>query len=366
MKYNIYFYMVFLLGNLNVSYGQNNPETIPMTSSNWELSEGAKNSKHTFEEFEGRETLLLNGKVTVKGYQFSNGIIEVDVYAKEARSFAGIIFRKQKGTMEETYMRLHKSKQPDAVQYSAIYNHETNWQLYREHQANVTFKTKGWNTLRVEVNGTTAEIFVNNEKVLTVNDLKTGFSVGQVGLAALFYNRFSNFRITKTDEVTSSNHLTKENKSSNIIKKWNVTQAFPYIEGMLNPNDFSQLDSKSLSTEVSGLLPISKYIERTSVGNFEANKEEYAVASTTVVADTNEVRQFFFDYSDKIFVYLNGKLIFSGNNAFRSKGVQYEGHIDINANSLYLDLKKGKNTLQCVIIDKANGWGIIGGLKKVK
>ena len=364
MKYNIYFYSVFLLWNLNVSYGQNNPETIPMTSSNWELSEGARNTKHTFEEFEGRETLLLNGLATVKGYQFTNGIIEVDVYAKEARSFAGIIFRKQKGTMEETYMRMHKSKYPDAVQYSAIYNYETNWQLYREYQANVMFKTKGWNTLRVEVNGTTAEVFVNNEKVLTVNDLKTGFSFGQVGLWALFNNRFSNFRITETDEVASSNHLTKENYGSDIIKKWNVTKAFPYIEGALNPKDFSKLASKSLNTEASGLLPISKYIERTSVGNFEANKEEYAVASTTVFTDTNEVRQFFFDYSDKIFVYLNEKLIFSGNNAFRSKGVQFQGHMDINANNLYLDLKKGKNTLQCVIIDKANGWGIIGGLKK--
>jgi len=364
MKFNIYFYSIFLLWNINVSYGQNNPVTIPMTSSNWELSEGARNTKHSFEEFEGRETLLLNGQATVKGYEFSNGIIEVDVYAKEARSFAGIIFRKQKGTMEEAYMRMHKSKQADAVQYSAIYNYETNWQLYREYQANVMFKTKGWNTLRVEVNGTTAEVSVNNEKVLTVNDLKTGFSVGQVGLWALFNNRFSNFRITNTDSVTSSKQSSKKDYSSDLIKIWNVTQAFPYIKGALNPNDFSQLDSKSLNTEASGLLPISKYIKRTSVGNFEANKEEYAVASTTVVADTNEVRQFFFDYSDKIFVYLNGTLIFSGNNAFRSKGVQYQGHIDINANSLYLDLKKGKNTLQCVIIDKANGWGIIGGLKK--
>ena len=53
--------------------------------------------------------------------------------------------------------------------------------------------------------------------------------------------------------------------------------------------------------------------------------------------------QFFFDYSDKIFVYLNGKLVFSGNNAFRSKGVQYQGHVDINANSfrhLLLDLPR--------------------------
>jgi len=337
-----------------------------MTSSNWEQLEGFKDPKAIFEEFEGRETLLLNGKVIVKDLQFSNGIIEVDVYANEVRSFAGIIFREQEGTMEEAYMRLHKSKQADAVQYSAIYNLETNWQLYREHQANVRFKTKGWNALRVEVKGTMAEIFVNDEKVLGIDDLKTGFSVGQLGLTALFNNRFSNFRITNLDEVTSVNRLTKENKDLNIIKKWNVSQAFPYTEGTLNPKDFTKLESMSLNTEASGLLPISKYVQRTSVGNFEANKEEYAVVSTTIVSDTNEVREFYFDYSDKIFVYLNGRLVFSGNNAFRSKGVQYMGHVNINSNSLYLDLKKGENKLHCVVIDKANGWGIIGGIKKYK
>ena len=35
----------------------------------------------------------------------------------------------------------------------------------------------------------------------------------------------------------------------------------------------------------------------------------------------------------------------------------------MNANKLYLNLKKGKKTLHCVIIDKANGWGLIGKLK---
>jgi hypothetical protein len=87
------------------------------------------------------------------------------------------------------------------------------------------------------------------------------------------------------------------------------------------------------------------------------------VASTSIESNNNQVRLFSFDYSDKIIVYLNGTTIFSGNNAFRSKGLQYQGHIDINANKLYLNLKKGNNTLDCVVIDKANGWGLIGKLE---
>ena len=37
-----------------------------------------------------------------------------------------------------------------------------------------------------------------------------------------------------------------------------------------------------------------------------------------------------FDYSDKIIVYLNGKAIFKGNNAFGVKGMQHMGQMDIN------------------------------------
>jgi len=62
-------------------------------------------------------------------------------------------------------------------------------------------------------------------------------------------------------------------------------------------------------------------------------------------------------------VFLNGKLLFIGNNAFRQKGVQYMGHMDINTNKLHLPLEKGKNEIHCVVIDKANGWGLMAKLE---
>jgi len=301
--------------------------------------------------------------MTVNTINFSNGILEVDIYAKTERSFAGIIFRKEAGTMEEVYMRLHKSKQPDAIQYTPTYKHELAWQLYKEYQANVVFKNKGWNTLRIEVVKSTAVIYVNDEKVLTVAHLKTDQTNGQIGLFALFTNRFSNFRVTHKNNNRSENSLQQTViPDSNIITQWNLTKAFPYVENTL---DFKQISKKKynlVQTEPSGLLPISKYVEKPSAGNFEANKEVYAVAATTINSTTEHVKRFSFDYSDKIIVYLNGEAIFYGNNAFRSKGKQYQGHIDMNANTLYLRLKKGKNTIHCAIIDKANGWGIIGKL----
>ncbi|EAR14020.1 hypothetical protein PI23P_05962 [Polaribacter irgensii 23-P] len=359
MKYLFCFNFFITLLSLQLSSAQNNATDIPMNSSNWKIHKGTS----TFETFDNRETLLLNGKAFVKNKKFSNGTIEVDVFANKNRSFAGIIFRKQQDTMEEVYMRLHKSNQADAIQYSPSYDDELTWQLYKEYQANVTFKNKGWNNLRIEVNNNTTEVFINDAKVLTVENLRTADNNGEIGLFALFNNRFSNFRFTSNEVASKTNKETKNKKESNIISQWNITKAFPFSEDELRFNSFSKEKFATVTTESSGLLPFSKFIKKRSSGNFEKNKEVYAVASTSIESNNNQVRLFSYDYSDKIIVYLNGVALFRGNNAFRSKGLQYQGHIDINANKLYLNLKKGKNTLHCAVIDKANGWGLIGKLE---
>ena len=335
-------------------------ETIPMQAKNWN---GSKGDKLDFELFDGRETLNLDGKAVVSGMEFSNGILEVEVYAKQARSFAGFIFRKQDGTMEEVYMRMHKSRQPDAVQYTPTYHGESNWQLYPEHQANVTFKEEGWHTLRVEVNNLTASFFINNEKVLEVATLKSGNLSGEVGLFALFGNRFSNFRITKTGNAIVKEPYPIVTPEKGIIGEWDLTEAQPYIENQLDFKDFEEAKTIQAFTEPMGLLPISKYLAKPSAGNFEGNPETYTVASTTIVVDQAQTRLFSFDFSDKIIVYLNGEPIFYGNNAFRSKNVQFQGHLGLSANILPLHLKKGTNRLHCVVIDRANGWGLIGKLE---
>lgn len=192
-------YLLIVLFVAELSTAQNSAVKIDMNASNWDLPEEA-----VLERFDNRETLLLDGKAIVKNQNFTNGTIEVDIYANSKRSFAGIIFRKQDQTMEEVYMRLHKSSQADAVQYTPIFKNETNWQLYREHQAMVSFKDSGWNTLRIEVANSSAEVFVNDEKMLTVDHLKTNHSHGSIGLTALFTNRFSNFRVTNRDNTVDS------------------------------------------------------------------------------------------------------------------------------------------------------------------
>ncbi|GMN08378.1 hypothetical protein MTsPCn9_09970 [Croceitalea sp. MTPC9] len=352
-------YLVICLFGIQILVAQNTQTQIEMIPSNWNVPNDA-----LFEKFDNRKTLVLkNGRATVKNLNFTNGSIEVDVYAKSKRSFAGISFREQDDTLEEVYMRLHKSNQADAVQYTPMFNNESNWQLYREHQANTSFKDEGWNTLRIELKNRSVQVFVNNVKVMTVDNLRTEQKEGIIGLWALFGNRFSNFRVTHGSISEKQAEIETPNRDMNIIRYWEITKAYPYEEGKVRFEDFSKENYTTVSTEASGLLPISKYVKKTTSGSFERNKEEYVVATTSINSKTNKTQIFSFDYSDKVLVFINGKLFFNGNNAFRQKGVQFMGHIDINTNKLYLPLKKGENKIHCVVIEKANGWGLIGKLE---
>jgi hypothetical protein len=354
-----FLYLFIALLSFQPSIGQSSLSTVDMIHSNWNSPETA-----SFERFDNIETLVLNsGRATVKNLNFTNGTIEVDVYANSVRSFAGITFRRQNDNMDEVYMRMHKSSQADAIQYTPILNNESNWQLFREYQAQVSFKNTGWNVLRVEVNNKSAEVFVNDEKVLFIDHLRTDHSSGEIGLFTLFTNRFSNFRVTHKDEVERPEKGDNNRIDPNIISQWGITNARPYKGEEVYFDHFLKEEYTTVKTEASGLLPISKYIKKSSSGNFEQNIEEYTIAFKTIYASKNETKLFSFDYSDKIIVYLNGKAIFRGNNAFTAKGPQYMGHMDINSNKLYLPLKKGANQIHCVVIDKANGWGIIAKLE---
>lgn len=335
-------------------------QTIPLEEAYWTLEEGAK---ATFETFDGRPTMLLDGKAFAKGIEFSNGVLEMDVYATSKRSFAGFLFRKQDRNFEEVYMRMHKSGQVDAVQYTPTYHGESNWQLYPEHQAQVTFATQGWNHARVVVDNWTATLFINGEQVLQVDYLKSGNLKGELGVWALLGNRFSNVSITKTGEAVVKEPFPTPTPAEGVIAEWQLTEAKPYTEGEIAFIDFEKAKTITAGTEQSGLLPISKYVAKPTSGNFDANPEAYTVASTTISVDADQTKLFSFDYSDKIVVYLNGSPIFYGNNAFRSKNNQYQGHIGLGANKIPLQLQKGINTLHCVVIDKANGWGLIGKIE---
>jgi len=138
-------------------------ESIPVDSDKWEFH--AQETK--VENYLGKKSLYLSkgGSALVKDSQFTNGIIEYDVAFTQKRGFAGVVWRVQdKANYEKFYVRPHQSGNPDANQYTPVFNHSSAWQLYygKEYSAPVSYRFDQWNHIRIVVSGKQAEIFIND------------------------------------------------------------------------------------------------------------------------------------------------------------------------------------------------------------
>lgn len=355
-----FYYLGILIGILTQGFAQTSIQKPPMEPEYWELPKGAY-----FENFNERRTLVIpQGKAFIKDLKLKNGTISVDVFANEKRSFAGLIFRSNRKHQEEVYMRLHKSKQVDALQYAPIFNDESNWQLFRESQAMTQYVKKGWNKLSITLKNEQAVVFVNRKRMLYIPYLYTNNSIGEIGLWALFTNRFSNFQVDRSEPNITFPNKKKSSTEKGTIKSWKLSPSMKFDSNSIKKNTLDSFRYSSVTTENSGLLLISKYRSKNKAGSFEENNEDFVIAKHVINTSERESQYFHFDYSDKIIIFLNGEEIFRGNNAFRSKGIQFMGHLNMNSNILKLELSKGKNTIHCVVIEKANGWGLQGKLSK--
>lgn len=158
--------------------------------------------------------------VKIKALDFSNGIIEVKVLSRllknaseTARGFIGLAFRinDDNTKFENIYIRPTNGRANDQVRR----NHSIQYFSYPEfkfdrlrkesperYESYADMELNRWITLRIEVNGTQAKLFLDNNKQpsLIVNDLKHGANAS--GAIALWVDvgtegYFKELKITK-------------------------------------------------------------------------------------------------------------------------------------------------------------------------
>ena len=121
---------VFSFGLLLIIYANISAQTIkvPTTLDSWDTIGG----KPIPETYLGKECFLIQkGAIIARGANLRDGIIEADINFPQQRGFPGIIFRIENDiNMENFYVRPHQSGNPDATQYTPIFNDYAGWQLY--------------------------------------------------------------------------------------------------------------------------------------------------------------------------------------------------------------------------------------------
>jgi len=106
----------------------------------------------------------------------------------------------------------------------------------------------------------------------------------------------------------------------------------------------------SLAAEESGITNLAK------VQGLEQGKDT-VFARVVLSAGEHATKKLTFGYSDAASVYLNGTLIYSGDNMYQSRDYRYLGTIGL-FDSIVLPLNVGDNELWIAVSESFGGWGV--------
>ena len=338
-------------------------QIIPFDSDRWEIN--AKEFK--LEDHLGRKSLFLKGGfAVVKDSEFTDGIIEFDIAIKPERGFMGAVWRLQDPeNYEKFYLRPHQSGNPDANQYTPVFDGLAGWQLYygEGYGTPINYLFNKWMHVKIVVSGKNAEVYIMDmvNPILFVHELKREVTSGKVGLIAeptpmlSSQAHFSNFSYTNMSNPPLKGRTREpEPVAEGTIMSWLVSETFG--ENTLgNKYQITKADKKKLvwnrlSCEPSGLANLARLQGIT-------REKNTVFARVTVVSEKEQIKQLQFGFSDRVKVYLNDQLIYGGNNTFRTRDYRFLGTIGY-FDELYLPLRKGENELWMAVSESFGGWGL--------
>ena len=82
-----------------------------------------------------------------------------------------------------------------------------------------------------------------------------------------------------------------------------------------------------------------------------------AFARLTLEADREQARRVRFGYSDRVKIYLDGELVYSGDNTYRSRDYRYLGTIGW-FDEIVIRLPEGRSELWFAVSERFGGWGV--------
>lgn len=367
--------IVFLSSILTAAYGQ---KPIPFSDKRWKIeAEG-----QMIEYYKGYECLYLKqGRATLPDVQFLNGIIEFDICLTKQVSFSGFFFRQtDPNDYEELYFRAHLSGYPDAYQYTPVFNGDPAWQLYHDQFDGVNdgyihwkptkdvlngynnvldFPYDSWAHVRMLVKNDKAELYFNNnpEPVAVINKLLQAQKAGAVGVtSSLSAMRFANFSYTQTDDVVlKKTQPALNNIPANSVMQWQVSNSFKedVLKNMnrLDVSFANKLTWKKLAIENGGFANLARLSP--------VADSNTVLAKIIVTSEKEQVKKLDIGYSDRVKVFCNGQVIYSGDNSFRTRDYRFLGTIGY-FDAAYLPLKKGENTIILAVSETFGGWGVMG------
>jgi hypothetical protein len=289
--------------------------------------------------------------------ELRDGTIELELAVGAERGFHGVCWRGRGDTFETFFVRPHQVGNPDAVQYTPVWNGVFAWQLYTGpgSWAPVEFPLDEWFRIRVVFAGPRAEIFVADleEPALVVGELRLPAEPGRVGVIAGGVGgppvHVAGLAVDERAELRRP-APPREPVADGVVRRWWVSDAFPEHELTTPGLDLAGRTWTELESEPSGLANLAR---TTGI----RDGRDTVLARATIDSPRAQTVELELGFSDRAVVYLNGRALFRGADAYRSRDYRFLGSIGWY-DAVYLPLVEGENELVVAVSEDFGGWGV--------
>jgi hypothetical protein len=344
---------------------------LPFSDGGWKTGD----PKARVETLGGKSALRLTTGMSLRNDAvLRDGTIEFDLWSTGERAFAYIHFRMaSERESEAVYFRLHKSRLPDAVQYDPFYQGLGNWQLFHgpESTAAADLTAGRWIHVRLELLGEKAALFLDDAKepVLAVPKLFRGAKGGFIGLRSFLGaniqgdveppSSFANV-VVRPDVVSYDFSKLVEKKAPalpGLVTKFRLSPAFVPPDGPVR--SLSGPPGDPSTWPLANLTPAGLSVIASQVAVPEKARRWSTIAAFRVRAEAAGVKRLRIGFSDEVSVFLNGRILFSGDQRYIFNFPRQEGLIHLDQASVYLPLEKGDNEVRLVVSEVFGGWGVM-------
>jgi hypothetical protein len=333
----------------------------PFDTSAWNIS----GAEYHVGAYRGRSALLLrNGTAWLRGSRFQDGTIEVDIAFNDALGFPGIAFRAAThDDYELFYLRASLSGGPHATQYTPVLHGLYAWQIYAGSpwEAAAKWTHDRWMHVKLVVSGTRAALYVDGDSaVQVIPRLRGPEGAGEVGvLVGPGAARFANFVVQPQRGPTLAGEaiVARDSTPATIVRAWRVSA--PFAESRMNRvADLAAVPGSgtwtTLNIEERGIANLAR------IGGNGSGRNT-VVAAVTITSERARTVPVRFGFSDRVRVYLNGRMLYAGNDGFGTHDPDFLGIVGL-FDELALPLKRGPNELWFAVSETFGGWAITADL----
>lgn len=347
------------------------PVRIPLVADAWQA--GGNANFISREAFPGGILQVTSaseqGFVALRNERFGSGTIEFDI-KPVGEDMPGIRFRQQDGdTADMLYIRVGPDcpAAQDCLQYVPILKGRVLWDVYPQDQAPAPFRENEWNHIRLVISGQRMNVYVNRqtEPSLRVMHLEGSADYGTIAFEGPAY--YANLMLAPgvTDGLDPKAPADSAASDPRYLRQWQATG--PVAMNSTDGLDLAEMPPgahwSSVAPDYAGLINLSRYYAPTP----RQAPAQVIWLRTIVQSDRDQVRHVAVGWLREIWVFANGRGVFSGKNLYNVKGGRKapDGRLSLRNGSFDLPLHKGTN--EVVVAIDANtpdmrgryGWGFV-------